>query len=114
MPKATSNPPGFFQMPEMSCGSKASGAAAGAVFAWALGLRLLTILCKDELCQSPYRPSSKERGHETIPHMETPLLTALALLLLLRLGPLTGIFGHLNFNCRVAWLDREFVGVDSL
>src|ERR1700740_2180559 len=37
-----------------------------------------------------------------------------SLLLLLRLGPLAGVFRHLNFNCRVAWLDRERVHVDGL
>jgi hypothetical protein len=84
-------------------------------------LRLLAVLRKKDMCQSPYGDKSNEPSHETIPHEETPFLSRVtktsgpgSLLLLLRLGLLAGVFRHLNFNCRVAWLYRKRVHVDGL
>src|SRR2546429_369624 len=115
-PNATSNPPGFFQMPEMSCGSKGrfdDGGAFGVCFC---------LFCEKRICVKANKATrAKNEGMKRyliwrLPSFHWSRLGHYfpagfgSLLLLLRLGPLAVVFRHLNFNCRVAWLYRERVG----
>src|SRR5262249_11168034 len=100
-------------IPEMSCGSKGRLLGGGAAFA----------------C-FPCFPCAKRNGAKANMAADTAarainetayryLMWRLPsglrpLLLLLRLGPLAGVFGHLDFNCLVAALPGKGVGVNGL
>src|SRR5262245_30953429 len=90
VPMMGSNPPGFFQMPEMSYGSKGCGFAGGA--------------CEKRIGAK----AEAARG------ANNAVRRCVILLLLLGLGPLAVVWRDLNFNRRVAWLYRKCVHVDSL
>src|SRR5215471_13827139 len=109
MPMMGSNPPGFLQMPEMSCGSK--GRFDGG--AWVACL--CPLFCAKSICIKTNTATSANKAVRRYVMWRLPSKNThtdrqirgpdpCSLLLLLGLGPRAVVFRHLNFNCRVTGL----------